>query len=209
MATAKKKFKFLETPVGKALWVKTKTADTYGNLVASVILNAADALAFSNLLDATNSDYYNELSKDSKKKLKNKDNSGVSKPDEKGAGTVFTFKIKEKITFEKSGKTWTNSVKFYDAKGDELDEIPYVVNDSDIKLIIKANESGTPTYGYGAKFELAGVQVVNLKESAYGWKPSATGGAYTMDGDVATNNTTQTSNTPTLAHDDLDDPIPF
>lgn len=168
----KKNTQIIETPVGKAFWVKTKTADDYGNYAANIMLNSQDGDSLKEQLEKVNFECFERIKAEEGKPIKIKPLPSLFK--DAGEGIVqFTAKIPAK------GKTWDNHIKFFDSSGDEIDEIPIIWNDSDIKILIKVRDSAVYKGTAGGKFELFGIQIIKLIDNTQAkFKPSAVDGGF-------------------------------
>lgn len=168
----KRNVSIIETSVGKAFWIKTKTADDYGNYTANIILNSQDGDSLKAQLEKVNVECYERVKAEEGKTIRLKPLPTLFK--DVGEGMVqFIAKIPAK------GKNWDNHVKFFDSSGDEIDEIPLIWNDSDIKILIKVRDSVVYKGTAGGKFELFGIQIIKLIENTQAkFKPSAVDGGF-------------------------------
>lgn len=106
-----------------------------------------------------------------KKKVKDGDRPYVYIEDEDGNDTSFVrvnFKMKAKVTSKKNGNTYTLKPRFFDAHKTELDNVPSIYSNSELRIAFTPVLWFTPKLGASVKLQMEAVQIIKLVSGSGG-----------------------------------------
>jgi hypothetical protein len=156
----------ITTPIGVAVYPHLNRPDTKfnadGDYSVKLRLTAEDAESLVEKIDQAVEDNFAKVKKDNPKKKVKKSDFLPYDTDEETGEITLSFKLNAVGKNSKTGETWKNTVKLFDAKGKPTKA--KVGGGSRVRVAAEINPYYTPTIGAGVSLRLKAVQIEELMQ---------------------------------------------